>query len=103
MDTINELTTATLELTFYDETGTAAPPDSGSFELYDKFSGTVIRSGSLPAITATYNFSLTTTDNTFLDQTNRYEIRVLEVAFIYGTKIGRGVYEYQINNLSYLE
>ena len=102
MDTINEKTTATIECAFYDENAILVAPDSGSFQLYDKFSGTSLRSGSVPAITAEYDFDLTIVDNTLVDQTSRYEIRVLEVAFIYGTKTGRGVYEYQVDNLSYL-
>jgi len=64
MDTINEKTTATLELAFFDINSVALLPDSGSFELYDKFSGTSIRSGSIPAITAEYDFTLTVADNT---------------------------------------
>lgn len=103
MDTINEQTTATLELAFYDENSDSVAPDSASFQLYDKFSGTSIRSGSISGVTATYDFSLLTTDNALLDATNRYEIRVMEVEFIYGTKTGRGVYEYRVDNLAYLE
>jgi hypothetical protein len=102
MDTIKEQTTATLEFAFYDENAAAVIPDNGSFQLYDKFSGTAIRNGSISGLAATMDFDLTTTDNTLLDQTARYEIRVLEVEYTYTTKTGRGLYEYKVENLSYL-
>jgi len=102
MTTVNEKTTATLEFAFFDENSDAVTPDAATFKIYDKFSGTELRTGTVTGLDDTVDFDIIVGDNTLTDQTNRYELRILEVEFTYGTKTGRGEYEWQVENLSYL-
>jgi hypothetical protein len=101
MTEIYEATTATITVVFRDENGDAIIPTSGSFVLYDKFSGTVKRTGSLENLEASMDFELTEDDSSIIDQINKYEILRLEVEFNYNSKVGRGLYEVKIVNLSY--
>jgi len=100
MDTINEETTAIVTIGFQDENEEGVIPDSASFILYDKFSGTVRRSGSLGALDTSVDLELTPDDNVILNQGNRYEIAVLYVEFTYSGRQGSSEYYYKILNLA---
>jgi hypothetical protein len=102
METINENTTCTIQVNFWDEDGVAITPDSASYVLYDKFSGTSRGSGAIGSLATSVNLTLSTTENRILDQNNRYEIAVAQVSFAYGTKSNTQEYQYKISNLSYL-
>ena len=101
MTEVYEATTATITVVFTDENGDSVIPTSASFVLYDKFSGTVKREGTLDNLEASMDFELTEGDTAILDQMNKYEILRLEVEFNYNSKVGRGLYEVKIVNLSY--
>jgi len=101
MTEIYEATTATITISFTDENNDAIVPSAASFVLYDKFSGTVKREGTLDNLEASMDFELTEDDSSIIDQINKYEILRLEVEFNYNSKVGRGLYEVKIVNLSY--
>jgi len=100
MDVINEGTTATLTMDFKDENGIAISPDTGTYLIYDKFSGTEIRSGSVYPLATSVAFSLLASDNALQNAKNRYEIRVVYIEFTYGARRGSGEYSYKIENLA---
>ena len=99
MDQINESTTCIITMSFFDESNVALTPDTIDYVLYDKFSGTQKRTGTLTPATSVA-LEITPAQNAILDQTNRYEIAVLQVTFTSGTKQCNDTYPYQINNLS---
>jgi len=98
MEEVNEKSTVILTLAFTDEDGNAFIPDSLTYILYDKISGTERASGTLvPA--ASVDLELTPAHNAILDQNNRYEIAEVQVTYVSGTKTGRSTYAYKIINL----
>jgi hypothetical protein len=101
MTEVYEATTAIITIVFTDENEDAITPTSASFVLYDKFSGTVKRADDLTGLAESIDFALTEEDTAILDQTNKYEILRLEIEFHFDSKIGRGLYEIKVVNLSY--
>lgn len=100
MDEIYEQTTAILTLTFTDAGGSSIVPDTITYTLYDKFSGTVRTTGTVASPAASVELELTPTNNQILQATNRYEIATIEVYFTYGTREGKDTYSYKILNMS---
>ena len=99
MESVNEQTTCQVTIAFYDEHDNTLTPDSISYILYDKFSGTQRATGTLTPNTSV-TLEITPSQNNILDQTNRYEIAVLQVTFISDGKQATSTYSYKIVNLS---
>lgn len=100
MEEINEETTCVITVDFFDEDGTAVVPDTADWILYDRFSGTNRRTGTIASPTSSYDLEFTPEDNQILNATNRYEVATLYVNFTYGGRTGKGEYSYKILNLA---
>lgn len=103
MEEINEETTCIITIDFLDENDAAVIPDSANWILYDSFSGTNRRIGTIGAPTSSYDLELTPDDNQILSVNSRYEVATLYVNFIYGGRTGKGEYSYKIMNLAKVE
>jgi hypothetical protein len=100
MQEINEQSTAILTLSFTDEDGATISPDSITYTLYDKMSGTVRATGTATAdASGSAELEFTPEHNEILDQNNRYEIAEAQVVYTYNSKTGRDTYQYKIVNL----
>jgi hypothetical protein len=98
---VNEKTTVTVWVSFSNE---ASAQDihlhSVNYVVYDKFSGQVRGQGTVTVLLPSIFINLTSDINIIYNQTNKYEIAVLVVTYIYNiNKIGKIVKEYKIKNL----
>ena len=100
MESINEGSSAILTIAFTDQDGDAITPDSATFTIYDKFSGTERRSGTISSLASSITFVTTDEDNAILNQNNRYEVVAILIEFSYNSRYGKGEYFYKVNNLA---
>jgi len=100
METIKEGSSGILTISFTDQDGNAITPDSATFNIYDEFSGTVRRSGTISSLASSITFVTTDSDNAIIDQNNRYEVVAILIEFTYNSRYGKDTYKYKIENLA---
>lgn len=100
METIKEGASGILTISFTDQNGTAITPASATFNIYDKFSGTSRRTGTISNLASSITFVTTATDNAILNQNNRYEVVAILIEFTYNGRYGKGEYYYKVENLA---
>jgi hypothetical protein len=102
IDTVNEKTTFTLQISFYDANGTLTIPTSFKYKLIDVVSGTILTdTTTISPGTATYDLIILSDNNRMLDTTKSFERRRLTVQwYSYATLIGTDQYIYQVKNLN---
>lgn len=100
MQSVNEGTSATLTMAFTDEDGSSITPSSATYTLFDKFSGEIVRSGAISPLSESVDFQITPSDTAIMNSRNRYEIRTVEVTFLYDGKTGKGEYSFKAVNLA---
>ena len=100
MESVNERTSSTLAATFRDEAGVLVIPTSGTYEIDDVDSGTVIKASTAFSPTdSTYNIAITAVENRILNALAEKELRRVTVTFIYSGGQGTGEYFYEVKNL----
>ena len=100
MPSINEQTSAQLDITFYDEAKQPVIPDSATYRIDDE-SGTVITGEtSFTPTAATHTLDITKTENRILDTTKSSEDRTVTIIWQYGAKQGTYAFVYSIKNLT---
>jgi len=83
----NEGSTALVQITFKDELGVDANPDTATYTLYNRATGAVINSRTAVSITgstATRTITLTPADNAIIDTTLQLEEHRIFITFTYG-------------------
>jgi len=100
MDSVNEKSTAYIDVSFEDATGAPAVPSTVAYTVIDEASGTVIRNNGTVAAASSVVITLNNSDNTILDNTNAAEIRVVTVTATYGSgDTLNKVFKYELVNL----
>ena len=101
MDEINEGTTAILTVAFTDENSAAVTPDTATYMLYDKFSGTVIiAETSIGSLDTSIDIEISAANNEIIDQSMRYELKTVYLEFTYDGRQGSAEYTYKVLNLA---
>jgi hypothetical protein len=97
---INEKSTATLTLSFYDSNTTPVTPISLSYKIMNKDSGFIIHPWStVTPTTSTYDLTLTSNDNTMVSINKDYEDRILTIRWEYEGETGTDEFNYRVINL----
>lgn len=100
---INERTSLTLTVSFFDEDGVAVTPDSATYRI-DSLQGTrgtvVLAATAISPLSTTADLEITSDQNQIIRQRNAFEIKVVTVEFNYGVgKHGTAEYRYKVLNL----
>jgi hypothetical protein len=98
---VNERSTPTVEVSFFDEHGTAITPTAGTYRIDDEDSGVEILAATiLPDLDEMVELELTAEQTRILDSTHSVETRIITIAWDYGTsKHGTAEYRMHIRNL----
>ena len=101
MATVTEKSTAYLTIAFYNKAGALDEPVSISYRIDDVESGQAVRASTSVAPANTVEITLTSTDNTILNQVGGDEERRVTVTATYGANDQiTDEYIYLIQNLS---
>jgi hypothetical protein len=102
MDIVNEKSTPTLTVDFFDENGAAVVPSSATYQIDDIASGTIVRAETaLPSLAASVDILLATADTIIITSSLPGEDRLVTVKWQYGSgKQGAKEYRYLVKNLS---
>lgn len=103
LDSVNERTSLTLTVSFFDEDEVAVTPDSATYRI-DSLQGNrgtaVLAATSISPLSTTATLEITSNQNQIIRQRNVYEIKVVTVEFDYDTdKHGTAEYRYKVLNL----
>lgn len=100
MITVNERTSSTVTVSFFDEDDAPVTPTSATYRIDDVTSGTVVRSAtSLTGLGTTKAIAVTKDENKIISEAHVYETRRLTVEFSYATSHGTNDYFWRIRNL----
>ena len=103
MDEINERTSYTLTISFYDEDNVAVVPTTAVYRIDDVTTGTEIRSSTTcgSVMATSMDVLITHDENSMVAENHTYETRRVTVEFTYGspTKHGTDEYLYKVRNL----
>jgi hypothetical protein len=102
VDIVNEKTTPTLNVEFFDENGNAVTPTTATYQIDDVQSGQSVRAETaIPSLAASVDIVLTLLDTSIINTTLPAESRLVTVKFQYGaSKQGIKEYRYLLQNLS---
>jgi hypothetical protein len=100
-DIVNEKSSWTVTVSFFDETGAPATPTSITYRIDDVRSGmSILASTQLSPVGPVNTIVITPAQNTMRDSTKTYEARRLTIIWLYGgNKQGTAEYLYQIKHL----
>lgn len=102
MITVNEKTTLVITVAFYDENDLPVVPDSGTYKIHDKYSGTVlVAATSIVSLASVIDILLPTAATTMNNTALHEEIHVVTVDVLYdvSTKRCTSEYQYKVRNL----
>jgi hypothetical protein len=100
---INERTSLTLTVSFFDENDAPVTPDSATYRI-DSLQGSrgiaVLPATVIGSLSTTNDLEITSDQNQIIRERNPYEIKLVTVEFDYGTnKHGTVEYRYKVLNL----
>lgn len=100
MVSVTEGSSAQLAVTFYNSSGVAESPDSGTYKITDQNTGReILPATNISPIASQVMLALTPTVNTLVSQGKGHEIRVVTVVAVYGDDDQQvGEYTYRVNN-----
>lgn len=102
MDQVNELSTSYTTVTFYDQNGNLATPDSATYTIFNVSTGQqVLPTTVITGLASSVTLTVTAVQNTLSDRTNAQEIRRIQVISHYGASQLDSAYEYAVVNLTY--
>jgi hypothetical protein len=103
--TVNERTTAYLQVAFKDKAGASSQPTSASYRLDCVTTGEQLRDWTALQPQALQEITLTPADNAIVNPGNRSETKRATVRATYGTDADQvhAAYEYAVNNLQGVE
>jgi hypothetical protein len=100
---VNEGTTVILNAAFEDEDGDPVIPEAVSYAIYDVSSETYVLAKTTIAVGLLddeIDIEITAAQNAIIDNTKKYELRIVSVDFTYSTsKHGTNEYQFRIKNL----
>lgn len=101
MDTINERTSCTVTVSFFDEDDVAVTPTSATYRLDDVTScASILAATVLTGLGTTKAIEINKDQNKIISEAHAYETRRLTIEFTYAsTKHGTDEYLYRIKNL----
>lgn len=103
METVNERTTLTVRIAFFDEDDVAVVPISATYRVDDIGSGTAIKGvTNIAALAVTKDIVVTEEQQYIINEANLYESRRMTVDFRYGAgsaKRGTDEYIWKVKNL----
>jgi hypothetical protein len=104
LPTVNEKTVAYLTVYFYDKTGALAVPSSATWKVHEIGSGTeILTETAIAPIASSYELTLTTAINTFLDGNHASELRRVTVKAVWGVGLETyGQYDYELIGLEHV-
>lgn len=103
LNEVNERTSLTLTVSFFDENEVAVTPDSATYRI-DSMQGNrgtaVLAATAISPLSTTADLEITSNQNQIIRQRNPFEIKVVTVEFNYGGgKRGTAEYRYKVLNL----
>lgn len=103
LNEVNERTSLTLTVSFFDEDEVAVTPDSATYRI-DSLQGSrgtsVLPATTIGSLSTTATLEVTSDQNQIIRQRNPYEIKVVTVEFDYDSgKRGTAEYRYKVLNL----
>ena len=104
IDEVNERTSCTVTVAWFDEDDVAVTPQSATYRLDDVTSGTaIVPKTAISGLSTTNDIAITKDQNSIIG-TGPYEMRRLTVEFTYATtKHGTEQYLYRVKNLGGVE
>ncbi len=104
-DEMNEGSTGTLTLSFFNLLGAGVTPTSAKYwvtDITDPNNPITIKDEvTITPSSSTYDLLIDSDDNKIIDETNRRELRSLTVSWTYGAnQIGTGEYRWYVNNIT---
>lgn len=100
METVNERSTAYLQMTFNDKVGASQVPTSITYRIDDKDTGTEIKADTAVSPAGTVEITLAPEDNRILNSVGRNEWRRVTVRATYGAdQQVTGEFLYRVINL----
>jgi hypothetical protein len=99
---VNEGTTPTIRVSFFDKDGQPVAPAAGTYRIDDERSRRAIKAvTALPTLSYTVDIILGATDTRILNRANSYERRILTVQYDYGSgEHGNDQYTFSVKNLA---
>ena len=103
-DSVNEKSVAYLTVNFYDKNNVLASPSTGTWQVHDLYSNTVMQAETyITPIASSVELTLTTPINTMVDGTHGKETRRVTVKAIFGANLEvYDEFDYDIIGLSYV-
>ncbi len=100
---VNENSTSYLTVTFYDESSEPVTPDSITWKVHDKSTGTELQPATSVPVGTSVELVISPTINRILNSIHKEETRVVTVETTYGsTQQFNADYEYSVKNLRHL-
>jgi hypothetical protein len=101
-DWVHENSVAYLTVKFYDKNNSLASPSSGTWQVHDIYSGTVMKAPTyITPIASSVELTLTTPINTFIDPNSGEETRRVTVRAFFADGECWDEYDYNVVGLSY--
>ena len=101
MDTVNERTSSTVTVSFFDEDSVAVTPTSATYRIDDVTSGGAVKaSTALTSLGTTKAIAVTKDENKIISEAHAFETRRMTVEFKYDTdKQGTSEFLWRVKNL----
>jgi hypothetical protein len=101
MDVINENSSITLNLTYFDDEGQSITPEDVTYKIYDKSSKTyIVNNGTLTALLGESTLIISAARNAMVNTNLKSETRIVTITWTYnGTETDVTQYIYKINNI----
>jgi hypothetical protein len=99
---VNEGSSSYLTITFYDQNGIAAAPNSATYEVHDADTETVMLAETALPAGASVEVEMTPAVNTIVNDEKTVETRIVTIQALYGSEAINEEYRYKLKNLRFV-